>query len=552
MKVEDIYDEFNAGLFSPDAIHDFLVYAYHNWQAPAPTYVLLIGDANQDYKDNLKNGTINYVPSQNIESALFGEVSSDNGFATVSGNDMLPDLFVGRLSAQSRQEADTMIEQIIRYDQAPSDASWNKNVLLVADDDDPVFENISDRLATHLPSYYSVRRVDVGAYPPGNPNQEIVNAINGGSILVNYAGHGEYFGWGTWNYNQKSIFDTADVDRLTNRDRLAFITVANCLNGFFAGPKDKPALAETLQRRGGGGVVGVWAPTSMEYSIGHAILLNHFYDAIFRDDQRALGAAVTAAKLATLAQSYFWQELISTYVLFGDPATEIGVPPSYPYIVATTPMNGAAGVPLDQSLRIIFNKPMDPRTLTVTGPGNEGVMFTPVWSQSDTVLELRSSGYAHGQTYEVLISGKDRQGNALGGGIVANPLLFTATQDSTAPTATIVVQGGNPTSVMSKAVVTVSFSEPVRPGSVTYTIAPAVKGDLLWEKDTQKATFRHNDLQVGQVYALSILSAQDISGNWLDGPTTVEFTVTPTTYYYLPSMARRDRICLDWVFTSPR
>ena len=43
------------------------------WQAPAPTYVVFLGDANQDYKDNLQTGTPNYVPSQNIESNLFGD-----------------------------------------------------------------------------------------------------------------------------------------------------------------------------------------------------------------------------------------------------------------------------------------------------------------------------------------------------------------------------------------------------------------------------------------------------------------------------------------------
>ncbi|MEJ2560647.1 MAG: C25 family peptidase propeptide domain-containing protein, partial [Anaerolineae bacterium] len=48
VKVEDIYDEFNYGIFNPRAIRDFLSYAYHNWVSPLPTYVLLIGDATQD------------------------------------------------------------------------------------------------------------------------------------------------------------------------------------------------------------------------------------------------------------------------------------------------------------------------------------------------------------------------------------------------------------------------------------------------------------------------------------------------------------------------
>ena len=39
--VENIYDAFNHGILNPNAIREFLKYAYYNWQPPAPTYVLL-------------------------------------------------------------------------------------------------------------------------------------------------------------------------------------------------------------------------------------------------------------------------------------------------------------------------------------------------------------------------------------------------------------------------------------------------------------------------------------------------------------------------------
>ena len=32
--VQDIYDEFNDGILNPNAIREFLDYAYHNWQPP--------------------------------------------------------------------------------------------------------------------------------------------------------------------------------------------------------------------------------------------------------------------------------------------------------------------------------------------------------------------------------------------------------------------------------------------------------------------------------------------------------------------------------------
>ena len=60
--VSDIFDEFGYGLVTPQAIKDFITYAYENWQAPAPQYVLLMGDTTYDYKDNRNLGTVNYVP----------------------------------------------------------------------------------------------------------------------------------------------------------------------------------------------------------------------------------------------------------------------------------------------------------------------------------------------------------------------------------------------------------------------------------------------------------------------------------------------------------
>ena len=60
--VADIFDEFSYGMTSSAAIKDFLAYASGNWQPPAPQYVLLVGDGTYDAKDNLSQGSINFVP----------------------------------------------------------------------------------------------------------------------------------------------------------------------------------------------------------------------------------------------------------------------------------------------------------------------------------------------------------------------------------------------------------------------------------------------------------------------------------------------------------
>lgn len=323
--VEDIYDEFNYGIFNPQAIRDLLSYAYHNWIPPAPVYVLLIGDAYQDYKDNLGTGTVNYVPSQIVETQLLGETPSDNWFVLLSGDDVLPEMLIGRLSAQTVAQVDDIIDKIIRYEQNPPDDTWNTKVLLVADDDLSSFEAISEQLAARLPPYYTATRVYVSDYPPGDPTTDIANAINGGAVFVNYVGHGKREAWGNWGEGQY-IFDNADVSALTNVHKLPVVTVGNCLNGFFTGRKTYVSMAETFQRLEDRGALAVWAPTGLGFPSGHRALIQAFYDAIFQDDQYALGAATTAAKIAVYSQSSFWSELVETFVLFGDPATPVGIP----------------------------------------------------------------------------------------------------------------------------------------------------------------------------------------------------------------------------------
>jgi len=421
VKVGDIYDEFNDGIFSPQAIRDFLSYAYQNWN-PAPTYVLLIGDATHDYKDNLNTGTVNYVPSQIIETDQLGQTPSDNWFVLVSGADILPDILIGRLSAQEVSQVENIVDKIIHYEQNPPDGSWNEDVLLVADDDDSAFEIISEEIAGLLPDNYDAHKVYVGNYPPGDPTADITQYINSGSFLVNYAGHGHVDGWGQWNVSN-NIFELSGITALDNPHKLPVVTVANCLNGFFTGPSTEVSLAEAFLRLKDKGAVAVWASTGMGYASGHRVLMGEFYQAIFQGGEQVLGAATSVAKIAAYNQNSGWGELVQTFVLFGDPAT----PFNYPYVESTTPSDGASGVPVDREIQIVFNKPMSTTTVVLGGEGTLGLPFTPTWSAGDTVVTYAHPDFdfSYGQTFTFTISGQDQFGSPLGIGVVPSAWSFT-------------------------------------------------------------------------------------------------------------------------------
>jgi len=203
------------------------------------------------------------------------------------------------------------------------------------------------------------------------------------------------------------------------------VTIANCLNGFFTGPQPQVAMAEEFLRLQDKGAVAVWAPTGLGYPSGHQVLMREFYETIFQDDVYALGEATTVAKIATYDYNNTWGELVETFVLFGDPATPLGLPPNYPYVESTTPANGASDVPIDQDIQIVFSKPMDPATVVLSGPGTTGLVFTPTWNPENTVLDYAHTDFGYGQTLTFTISGQDNLENPLGPGPVPSTWSFT-------------------------------------------------------------------------------------------------------------------------------
>ncbi len=535
VKVSDVYDEFNWGIFNPQAIRDFLAYAYDKWARPAPAYVLLLGDAAQDYKHNRADSNPNYVPSHNMDSSLFGEVSSDNWFVTVSGNDPLPDMAVGRLPAQSADEARLMVAKTIQYEQQSPDPAWSTTALLVADDDESEFRQVTEQLASRLPYYYTPRRVYAANYPPGDAHADILNQLNAGSVLATYVGHGEFYAWGRWNGNRDWLFHASDVPRLTNADRLPFVIVGNCLNGFFASPRDNPALAESLLRKEGGGAVAVWAPSGLGYSSGHRLLLDNLYKAIFVGDAPTLGEATTAAKVATYAANSFWGELIATYILFGDPATPLRIPANFPYLLKTEPADGSAGVLLDAAIRITFSKPVKRETITLTG--TTFAVDALSWNADATVLTVRHPDLLHAARYTVQVQGADAHGNALGPGLAPAAWSFTTTDDRTPPQVTLRLPADGATALPFTPI-SLTFSEPVRLESVTYALDPPAAGALEWLRPGLAAVFNHAQLTPGVAYTFTVRTARDQAGNPLAGPAQLSFAVFEGQHTYLPLVGR--------------
>ncbi len=98
--------------------------------------MLLVGDHTYDYKNNSGGAVDNFVPTWLAFTDFMGETVTDEYFARISGEDAVPDLYIGRLPAASAAEAAVMVQKILDYEQAPNTKTWQKDTLLVADNQD--------------------------------------------------------------------------------------------------------------------------------------------------------------------------------------------------------------------------------------------------------------------------------------------------------------------------------------------------------------------------------------------------------------------------------
>ncbi len=332
VKVDDIYDEFAYGIYDPEAIRLFLAYAYANWSPPAPTYVLLVGDGNYDPKNNLGYGEKNYIPPYlDYIDPWAGETATDNRYVSIVGDDILPDMYVGRLAVRSAVEASDYVSKILAYEQAES-ADWNARSAFVADNADAAgdFAAFSNAIADYfLPAGYTSQKIYYGVtnLDLKNTQTEIFNAINQGALLVNYIGHASYYYWG-----MEQLWSRTSIPALTNTLKYPFMVSMSCLDGTFqrigAPGNDNSSLAEMVTRAPGKGAIGSFSATGMGVASGHDYLNRGLYQSIFYDGITHLGAATTQAKLYLYANTASHHDLIETYLLFGDPATPLKVLPA--------------------------------------------------------------------------------------------------------------------------------------------------------------------------------------------------------------------------------
>lgn len=352
----DIYDEFNAGVASDQAIKEYIRYAYLNYDVP-PAYVLLMGGGSYDPKNHLGSSKPDYVPVHLSRTDDFGPVPDDDYYARVAGDDFIADLAVGRLPLNSLADYQAWETKRHGYEQAPYTDLWHRDFLMIAGPpNNPLddFYTPTDRLCATLNPRFEVSKVY-----SRNPHTtiDLIDQFNEGAVVAAYYGHGGGQVWG-----HSSFFTNAEAAGLNNAGRWPLVGGFTCYSGAIDIP-DTLSLSQQLFRVPGG-AIGVFASSGPSWDNW---MEQTFIDAVNARDRRRFGDIVSDAELQLFAMSGgdsfgYSAQMMRSYNLLGDPGLRLAVPDS--------------GIMLSVAPPAVH--PGDSATVTLTGPFGSGatVLFS--------------------------------------------------------------------------------------------------------------------------------------------------------------------------------
>ncbi len=365
--VDDVYDELSHGVVDPRAIRDFLAHAYHRWRRPAPRYVLLVGDASWDGKNEVtedsnyadwtyrpnetvrfgKNASTPYpegagvnrrglIPTWN-HATYEGHSASDNYFVAVDGDDHLPEMAIGRLPVVEPAEVRAIVAKTLAYAASPETGDWRKSVLLITNESRG-YQRQSDRLAAGLEERgYAPVKVYPASSEVSNEHhsRRLVESFDQGQLLVHFIGHGGRYIWRTGPPDLEKnhdLFTLDHLDQLTPTSRLPVVLSLTC----YSAPFDHPSadsIGEKLLRLDGRGAVAVFAASwrnSPSAKWGEVLI----------EELTAPGATVGEAILRA-KRRIGNRMFVATYNLLGDPAVPVALPADVG-VVAAAPAATAA------------------------------------------------------------------------------------------------------------------------------------------------------------------------------------------------------------------
>ena len=208
-----------------------------------PMFLLLLGDAQTVWPGD-GSGVPTGIWTDPSTSAA---VTSDNIYADIDGDD-IPDIAVGRITADSDAEADLVRGKISSSESTHEIGMWDRRLNIFASTSgygdlvDTAIETLVYDITDAVPYDYDVtmtyaRQTSPYVYVPEQFSAEVYHRINEGALLVAYVGHGSTNGFASlsWNGVSYPIFDTSQLDQLSVTHKSPILLFVACSTGAFAG-----------------------------------------------------------------------------------------------------------------------------------------------------------------------------------------------------------------------------------------------------------------------------------------------------------------------------
>ncbi|MEQ3655033.1 MAG: type IX secretion system sortase PorU [Dokdonia sp.] len=358
VRLSQIYEEFGGGKQDIGAIRNFVRYVYENASSDnrRVKYLCLFGDTSVDYKDRLPNNT-NYVPSFQawqsfdlvrsfMSDDYFGSLDPNEGY--IQSNTQVPhlgpdqngtndklDLAVGRIVADSKTRAKVIVDKIINYDKPDTFGRWRNNFVLVSDDVDEEWEfddlqgnldKLGDLIQDDKP-FVNVIKIHSDAFEQQSSaggdrypqvNDAIANAIEVGSLVVTYLGHG-----GEDLLASEAIITQEEVKKLDNGERLPLVITVTCEFTKFDNPLRETGGEQFIWNPDGGAIGMI--TTTREISVSLGVDFNDVVAAeVFSFGTNTISSV--AENLRVSKNSLGGRELRRVIFFLGDPAMKLAFP----------------------------------------------------------------------------------------------------------------------------------------------------------------------------------------------------------------------------------
>lgn len=327
--VDAIFDDFSYGKYDPLAIKHFLYHTYNHWTT-VPKFVLLVGDATYDYKNNLgKENPPNYIPMYEAGTTLSGNPGIppnyiyEGEYVNFFGTEAM---VLGRITVRNNREVRDFIDKLIVYEQGDIDGIWNKRIIFSADDEYAtgwegtehaaacealsmvVSDSIYDRAKVYELSYLPFPPHETGTTKP-LATEDFIKELNKGALIGCFFGHGN-----THQLAHEKLFYGTYLPLVNNGKRFFFFYFASCTVGRFD-DSDYECIAEEFVRirQGAIGTMGAHAGSSTGINQNIGLYLFRFFTS--PDINLTMGECYYTAKHSAGG--------IAIYLLLGDPATKI-------------------------------------------------------------------------------------------------------------------------------------------------------------------------------------------------------------------------------------